>query len=308
MNLKNYHHDAWKIIEKGFDADNVRASESIFSIGNGLMGQRANFEEAYSGKTLHGSYVAGVYYPDKTRVGWWKNGYPEYFAKVLNSAFWIGIKVFVDGEELDLITCKVLDFYRELNMHEGTLIRTFTVEMPSGKQISVEAKRFLSLVDTEMGVINYSVKAVNGDCTIMFEPYINGDVKNEDSNYDEKFWTLVSQKENYLQMQTKKTAFDVAWRMQNQYELNHKEMKIDAKPFQKDALVGEMIEQPLKKGDVLTIKKYVAVLSSQHHNVNDLERNSVNVLEKAVAKGYEKMVQEHVAAWAKKMGGERHPN
>ena len=63
----------------------VRSSESLFSLGNGAMGQRANFEEDYSGSTFQGSYIAGVYYPDKTKVGWWKNGYPEYFAKVLNA-------------------------------------------------------------------------------------------------------------------------------------------------------------------------------------------------------------------------------
>ena len=83
----------WSIIEEGFDQDLVKSSESIFSIGNGAMGQRANFEENYSGKTFQGSYIAGVYYPDKTRVGWWKNGYPEYFAKVLNAPNWIGINI-----------------------------------------------------------------------------------------------------------------------------------------------------------------------------------------------------------------------
>ena len=57
------------IIEKGFNPANSRISESIFSIGNGRMGQRANFEENYTGDSLQGSYVAGVYYEDKTR-GW----------------------------------------------------------------------------------------------------------------------------------------------------------------------------------------------------------------------------------------------
>ena len=64
--------DEWNIIEKGFNQDNNEVSEGIFSIGNGYMGQRANFEETYSGKSLQGSYMAGVYYPDKTRFGWWK--------------------------------------------------------------------------------------------------------------------------------------------------------------------------------------------------------------------------------------------
>ena len=78
--MKEYlkHHE-WQIIEEGFDAHYNKISESVFSIGNGRMGQRANFEEEYSGDTLQGSYVAGVYYPDKTRVGWWKNGYPGVF-------------------------------------------------------------------------------------------------------------------------------------------------------------------------------------------------------------------------------------
>src|SRR5690554_4230891 len=92
--LKN---DPWKIIEEGFHPDYHQASESIFSLGNGKMGQRANFEEQYSGPSLQGSYIAGVYYPDKTRVGWWKNGYPEYFAKVLNAPNYIGIHLKVDG-------------------------------------------------------------------------------------------------------------------------------------------------------------------------------------------------------------------
>ena len=90
---KNLIIDKWKIIEEGFLTENQKSSESIFSLGNGLMGQRANFEENYSGDSLQGSYIAGVYFPDKTRVGWWKNGYPEYFAKVLNSVNWIGIKI-----------------------------------------------------------------------------------------------------------------------------------------------------------------------------------------------------------------------
>lgn len=110
----------WSIIEEGFEAERVRSSESLFSLGNGAMGQRANFEENYTGETFQGSYIAGIYYPDKTRVGWWKNGYPEYFAKVLNAPNWIGIHVEINNEILDLATCKSIENYRrELNMKEG---------------------------------------------------------------------------------------------------------------------------------------------------------------------------------------------
>ena len=48
--MKDYiNYNEWLIVEKGFDPELNRVSESIFSIGNGKMGQRANFEEKYSG-------------------------------------------------------------------------------------------------------------------------------------------------------------------------------------------------------------------------------------------------------------------
>ena len=56
----------WSILEEGFHPEKVKSSESLMSIGNGAMGQRANFEEKYTGDTFQGSYIAGVYYPDKT--------------------------------------------------------------------------------------------------------------------------------------------------------------------------------------------------------------------------------------------------
>jgi maltose phosphorylase len=49
----------------------------------------------------------------------WKNGYPEYFAKVLNAPNWIGIDIEINGESLDLNTCTAVKTCRELNMKEG---------------------------------------------------------------------------------------------------------------------------------------------------------------------------------------------
>src|SRR3954470_15612724 len=137
--------EEWNIIEEGFDSHLNKISESIFSLGNGRMGQRANFEEVYSGDTMQGTYVAGVYYPDKTRVGWWKNGYPEYFAKVLNAPNWIGIDIEINGEALDLNRCEVKKFRRELNMKEGWYLRSFEARLQNGTEISVNVRRFLCM-------------------------------------------------------------------------------------------------------------------------------------------------------------------
>src|SRR5680860_724640 len=187
--------DPWFIIEEGFDKDRIKSSESIFSQGNGHMGQRANFEESYSGDTFQGSYIAGVYYPDKTRVGWWKNGYPEYFAKVLNAPNWIGINVSVNGEALDLNTCKkVADFRRELNMKEGWYKRSFKATLPNDIEIKIIATRFLSLDLDELGAIKYQVEVLNSAAKITFSPYLDSGITNTDANWEERFWETLDVK------------------------------------------------------------------------------------------------------------------
>ena len=164
--------DAWCIVEEGFDPDNMRSSESIFSIGNGRFGQRANFEEGYSGDHMLGSYVGGVYYPDRTKVGWWKNGYPEYFAKVLNATNWTRTDIVVNGQALDLNVAKSIEgFKRILDMRRGLLKRTCTVEQ-DGAKIKLETNHQHGFAESCGCEIR--VTPVHGVTTLEFQPTLDG--------------------------------------------------------------------------------------------------------------------------------------
>lgn len=303
--MKNYiKADEWKIIEEGFDPHYNKISESIFSLGNGRMGQRANFEEAYSGDTLLGNYVAGVYYPDKTRVGWWKNGYPEYFAKVLNAANWVGIDIVIDGEQLDLAKCEVLSFRRELNMKEGYLKRDFHTKTASGKEVKVEAIRFCSMADDETGAIKYTLTPLNFSGAITLTPSIDGDVVNKDSNYDEKFWDEVSKATQtdggYIVMRTKKTGFVVATGMKFNILQGGVVIEPATKAIEKEKYVAAKISLEAKQGESITITKYAANLSSQNYQPEELVDQLNATLTRISAKGFDTMLAEQAAAWAEK--------
>ena len=114
--------DPWRIRTTQLDKENRRLQESLTSIGNGYMGMRGNFEETYSGDHHQGTYLAGIWYPDKTRVGWWKNGYPEYFGKVINALDFIQMKLFVNDREIDLAVMDIEDFDLELIMQKFVLL------------------------------------------------------------------------------------------------------------------------------------------------------------------------------------------
>lgn len=296
--------DEWNIIEEGYDPHLNKISESIFSLGNGRMGQRANFEEAYSGETLPGNYVAGVYYPDKTRVGWWKNGYPEYFAKVLNAANWIGIDIKIGEEVLDLHQCRVTDFRRVLNMQEGYLLRTFTATLPSGKQVKVAAQRFCSIVDDEAGAIRYSFTPLNFSGEVTITNFIDGDIKNQDSNYDEKFWDEVQKEVNsdtaYLTLRTKKTAFEVCTGMQFQIYQNGEALDLATTPEEREKFVSCRVKVAVQENQETVIYKYAANLSSENYPKEELLSACQQVVSRISTKGFAQMQQEQAQAWANK--------
>ncbi|MEZ5105472.1 MAG: family 65 glycosyl hydrolase domain-containing protein [Draconibacterium sp.] len=303
--MKNYikHHE-WKIIEEGFNPKNNRISESIFSIGNGKMGQRANFEEKYSGDSLQGSYVAGIYYPDKTRVGWWKNGYPEYFAKIINSTNWIGINILVNGEELDLASAKVLSFQRILDMQHGLLVRNFVAELTNGNRIEVQSKRFVSIDETTLGAIRYSVKALNFSGEISVTPYLDGDVYNEDSNYDEKFWVEISkevnQDEGFLTVETLKTKFQVCTGMGFQIFKNNEPEKSPIKSSFRDKRIESSQSVIVKKGDEINIEKLTVTVSSLDFENEELVAKAKSSIKSAKATGFDQLYENHKNKWLNK--------
>jgi maltose phosphorylase len=296
--------DNWSVIEEGFDAERVRSSESLFSIGNGAMGQRANFEEHYSGHTFQGSYIAGVYYPDKTKVGWWKNGYPEYFAKVLNAPNWIGIDVEVNGEALDLAKCSVVNnFRRELNMKEGWYSRSFEAVLQNGTEIKVNVKRFLSVTEDELGVIKYEVTPLNRAAVITYKPYVDAGVKNMDANWEETFWepTGVHHEANeaFVSARTYKTKFGATTYMHNSILLNGNDLQI--LPVSKEATDSKVqftYTVEANQNDTLGIVKFGGYTVSLNHAEDELVNAAKAVITSAKAKGYDALLEEQKQAWA----------
>lgn len=291
----------WSIIEEGFEASRVKSSESLFSIGNGAMGQRANFEEYYSGKTFQGSYIAGVYYPDKTKVGWWKNGYPEYFAKVLNAPNWIGINVRINGEMLDLAACEVKNFRRELNMKEGWYHRSFEAKLQNGAEIRVNVRRFLSLAIDELGVIRYEIQVLNQAAQVVFEPYIDAGVHNEDANWEEKFWEpigVISEDGSaFVTAKTYKTRFGATTFMHNLLTVNGQTLGQATVTEKTEEKVVHQYSVDASVNDVVTLTKFGGYTVSLNHPEDSLVTAAKKVIEEAVATGFDSLLAMQIRDW-----------
>ncbi|WP_461366884.1 family 65 glycosyl hydrolase domain-containing protein [Candidatus Darwinibacter acetoxidans] len=302
--------DEWSVSEEGFHPESNRFMESIMSLGNGYMGLRGNFEESYSGDHLQGTYIAGVYYPDRTVVGWWKVGYPEYFAKVLNAVNFIGIDVQLDGRVLDLHTWRPSKFRRTLDMYRGELVRSFQVEDGEGRVYSVEARRFVSKDRRELACIRYSLTLLvdppGRGAQVKFTPYLEGNVVNEDANYGEDFWQRVEEfsGEDYqlVTMEVKKSGFVVAAASTFRLYRGQEEAAVEVRPTARPRYAGAEAELTVHSGETVSLEKLVAVTTSRDHPRELVSQRALELVRRYCSHNCRELFARHAQAWAKTWG------
>lgn len=293
--------DPWKISENSFPKDNMRISESVMSLGNGAMGLRGNFEEDYSGDSHRGTYIGGVWFPDKTRVGWWKNGYPEYFGKAINAANLIGLHVFVDGVKIDATLLDVLKFRRSLDMQTGILSRSMTLRHPKG-EVTVKAERFVSMADKELMALSYNVGA-SFDAEIEIQSFLDGNVHNEDSNYDEVFWDQISSEANeeYISVisKTKQNPFGTPRFTVACFSCAETHMDY----FSSDSSAGyaeNSYKKSIKANESVSLKKLICVVTDRDYSEKELPMEALKKLNGFKNKGYSELKRAHEEAWLNK--------
>jgi maltose phosphorylase len=296
--------DPWCIIEEGFHQNKQLASESIFSLGNGQIGQRANFEEHYSGETMLGSYIAGIYYPERAEHGNWKNGYSDTNDKIVNAPNWTVISVRLNDNRLDLADWDIKDFRRTLNMREGFLERSFEATNFKGHRIQVSVRRFLSMAETEIGAISYTVKSLNFEGRISFLPLIDGDVRNSFTNYDEPFWNVLQTKTeqdvSHLWAQTRRMDFHVCAGLTYSFYKNNELLNVNPTKIEKEKVAGFSVGTDIRIGDTVCLDKYVAVISSLNHPREELTLRACTMARTAKKKGWNQLFEEHVKVWEEK--------
>ena len=295
----------WKVVETGLDKERMRLSESLTSTGNGYMGMRGNFEEDYTGDTHLGTYIGGVWFPDKTRVGWWKNGYPLYFGKVINAVRLNGIHVEVDGETLDLNTAQVEAFYRELDMQNGLFLRRFTVRTAGGS-VQVEAERFVSLAQKELLAVRYRLTP-DYDAHVVMRPYLDANVRNLDSNYEETFWDMLEEEETEdalaLLTKTKENPFGTP-RFAVSAAMSCWADGLEMAGRRLDSgYVETRYEGDVAAGEDVAMEKYALCFTSRDYDEKVLSTLSLKAAARAREVGYDALRDAHTAAWRDRWAG-----
>jgi alpha,alpha-trehalose phosphorylase len=162
--VSNIINKLWGIIEKNFSIESNYINESLFAIGNGYIGMRGNFEEGYSGPKgtgLEGMYINGFYESETIKYGEVAYGYADKGQTMLNVTNSKIIRLYIEGEEFDMLNGELEDYSRSLDFKNGTLRRCVVWKSPNGKRVKLEIERLVSFKRKHVAAISCKVTPLN---------------------------------------------------------------------------------------------------------------------------------------------------
>lgn len=198
----------WKLIENDYHSGKSRVSESLFSLSNEYLGIRGFFEEGYSGDSLKGLYLNGLY-EEKLTEGSSYKGISNRLCFMVNTIDWLYFRFTIDGELLDLNKVIYNNFKRVLDFQTGELTREFIWITTTGKSTKFIFKRVVSMVEKEKSFQAVSIEPQNWSGEISGKTGIDYSIKHE--SYKKSFWTRktgsTDRNSGHMLLQTENTGF-----------------------------------------------------------------------------------------------------
>ncbi len=176
--------DPWRLVETE-PADHDRGvTESLFAVGNGYIGMRANPSEGREAHT-HGTYLNGFHET-------WPIMHAEdafAFAKTGQTIVSVPdaklMKLYVDDEPL-LIPDADLDHYeRVLDFRTGRSHRELIWTTPAGKRLRVRSERMVSLEHRHLAVLRFEVELLEGSAPVVISSQLLNRQDGEDEYHVE---------------------------------------------------------------------------------------------------------------------------
>ncbi|KPV59091.1 glycoside hydrolase family 65 [Paenibacillus sp. A3] len=156
--------------------------ESLFSLGNGYLGVRGNFEEGYRPEmvSIRGTYQNAFHDVIEIPYGEKLYAFPGTQQKLLNIIDAQTIKIYLgdEEEEFSLFAGEAVAYERRLHLDRGYTERTVHWRSPGGKEVKLHFRRVVSMTVRELFAIDLRIEPVNFTGRVKVVSTVNGDVSN----------------------------------------------------------------------------------------------------------------------------------
>jgi alpha,alpha-trehalose phosphorylase len=158
--------DPWRLVETEYSSDDLGKTETIFAVGNGYLGMRANPEEGREAHS-HGTYLNGFHEIWSISHAEDAYGFAKTGQTIVNVPDAKLMKLYVDDEPLTLATADLVEYERSLDFRSGILTRDIVWRTPAGKLVRVKSQRMVSFVHRHLAVLTLEVTLLDSSAPVV---------------------------------------------------------------------------------------------------------------------------------------------
>ncbi|MDA8440423.1 MAG: glycoside hydrolase family 65 protein [Propionibacterium sp.] len=172
--------DPWALVETEPSADDLGRTETLFAVGNGYLGLRANPEEGRQ-SFAHGTFINGFHETWPIHHAEEAFGFAKVGQTIVNVPDAKTMKIYIDDEPLLLAVADLHYYRRELDFRAGELRRDVIWRTPSGKRVSIRSRRMVSFTERHLVIMTLEITMLEGDAPIV----VSSQVLNRQDGIDE---------------------------------------------------------------------------------------------------------------------------
>lgn len=158
--------DPWRLVEREFDGSDLGLTETLFAVGNGYLGMRANPEEGREAHS-HGTFLNGFHETWQIQHAEEAFGFAKTGQTIVNVPDAKLMKLFVDDEPLLLNTADLEHYERTLDFRTGVLTRDLLWRTPAGKRVHVKSTRLVSLMHRHLAMMTFEVTLLDSAAPVV---------------------------------------------------------------------------------------------------------------------------------------------
>ncbi len=301
--LENYLNPTeWRISEKSFDVAKINFYETLFTIGNGFLGTRGSLEEGHSG-ALPGTFINGIY-----------DHFDSFVVELVNAPSWFDLAILVDGHQLDLESCQILDFERSLDLKAGLLFRRTRFQDQSGKITLLESLRYASmanrhLMETKVRLVpeNYSgeIEVISKTSANFENLGLKDASKREIPVIPATKWKKWNKSIHFAPTATKLSADGIGFEfktLERPYKFAYaSKLQISKdsaiKQYSQSQEISEVAKCTCQQGEALVIEKLTAIFTNRETKETSLIDVALAAIKNAKINTFEERLKAHQKAW-----------
>ncbi|PID53359.1 MAG: hypothetical protein CSA58_03875 [Micrococcales bacterium] len=163
--------EEWRLLETGYDRSDLGTTESLFAVGNGYLGMRANPEEGRDSYE-HGTFINGFHETWPIRHAEEAFGFAQTGQTIVNAPDAKTMKLYIDDEPLLLAIADLESYERSLDFREGVLRRHLVWVTPSGKRVRVSSTRMVSFAERHLAVMTLDIEMLDATAPVVVSSQI----------------------------------------------------------------------------------------------------------------------------------------